>query len=263
MSEEVRRLGAAVRLGVTVDEFAQDGAGVDVTFSDGGHARYDLVVGADGIYSRVRGLLFPQAAAPRYTGQCSWRILADRPPGFEKGEFYVGHDHMVGITACSADKVYVFILNTDPGRTRIEPEDQPVKVRELLADFGGNIAAIRERVGQDSSVVYRPLESALQPRPWHLGRVVLIGDAVHATTPHLASGAGIAVEDALVLVEELERHGSNVAAAIETFTERRYERCRFVVETGVAIGEVQQQPGGTAKAGPLTGAALHRLAEEI
>ena len=56
-------------------------------------------------------------------------------------------------------------------------------------------------------IVQRPFEYALQPRPWRVGRVVLIGDAVHATTPHLASGAGMAVEDALVLAEELARPG--------------------------------------------------------
>lgn len=205
MSDEVRASGVSVRLGVTVERLEPDGPRVEVTFSDGARGHYDLVVGADGIHSRVRSLLFPGAQKPRFTGQGSWRIVADRPAQFDKGEFYLGHANMVGITACSPEKVYVFMLETDRERTRVEERDQPAKVRALLADFGGNIALIREKVGADSSIVHRPLETLFLPKPWHRGRIVLIGDAVHATTPHLASGAGIAVEDALVLAEELEK----------------------------------------------------------
>jgi 2-polyprenyl-6-methoxyphenol hydroxylase-like FAD-dependent oxidoreductase len=170
---------------------------------------------------------------------------------------------MVGITACSPEKVYVFMLETDRQRTRIEEHDQPHKVRALLSGFGGNIAAIREHVGLDSSIIHRPLETLFLPRPWHRGRVVLIGDAVHATTPHLASGAGTAVEDALVLAEELARFGADVEAALTAYTGRRFERCRFVVETSLAIGEVQMAEGASAKVGAMSAQALHHLAQEI
>ena len=263
MSEEVRRLGVEVRLGVTVAQLEQGADLVEVGFSDSRRARYDLVVGADGVHSQLRTLLFPEAPQPHFTGQGCWRILASRPKGFDKGEFYLGHATMVGITACSADTVYVFMLETDRERKRIEEKDQPAKVRRLLADFGGNIAAIRESVGPHSSIVHRPLESLFLPRPWHRGRVVLIGDATHATTPHLASGAGLAVEDALVLTEELTRPGVDAERALSAFTERRFERCRFVVERSVEIGEVQMTQGASPLVGELSGKALHRLAQDI
>ena len=225
MSARVRELGVSVRLGLTVDAFDSDATGVDVRFSDGSASRYDLVIGADGIYSKVREMLFPAAVKPRFTGQSSWRILCDRPAGFDRGEIFLGHRHLAGITACSPDKCYVFMLNIDPDRTWIEPEDFPETVRVLLADFGGNLATIRDAVTAETSVVYRPLESALQPPPWHKGRVLLIGDAAHATTPHLASGAGIAVEDALVLREELAACNGDIEAGFAAFTARRVERC--------------------------------------
>ena len=100
------------------------------------------------------------------------------------------------------------------------------------------------------------------PKPWHRGRIVLIGDAVHATTPHLASGAGIAVEDALVLTEELGKKWRQRRGRAG-FTNRRFERCRFVVESGLAIAEVQMKEGGSQQVGAMSGKALHRLAEEI
>lgn len=262
MSDEVRRSGASVRLGVTVQSLEARAGEVDVTFSDRLSDRYDLVVGADGVHSQLRTLIFPDAPKPRFTGQGSWRILAERPAGFDRGEFYLGHKYMVGVMACSAQTVYLFMLETDRERRRIEERDQPAKVRELLADFGGRIASIRESVSAQSSIVHRPLESVLLPKPWHSGRVILIGDAAHATTPHLASGAGLAVEDALVLSDELGRH-REVESALGAFTERRFERCRFVVETSLEIGEVQMAQGGSPAVGQMSGKALHRLAQDI
>jgi 2-polyprenyl-6-methoxyphenol hydroxylase-like FAD-dependent oxidoreductase len=108
----------------------------------------------------------------------------------------------------------------------------------MMAPFGGVLGEMRERLTSLSIINCRPLESILVPPPWHRGRLVLIGDAVHATTPHLASGAGIAVEDALVLSELLSVQPS-VPAALEQFTARRFPRCRTVVENSVSIGAMQ------------------------
>ncbi len=263
MSSRVRELGVQVRLGLTADGLTSDATGVDVRFSDGSAGRYDLVIGADGIYSKVREMLFPEAVKPRFTGQSSWRILCDRPAGFDRGEIYLGHRHLAGLTACSPDKCYVFMLNIDPDRTWIEPVDWPATVRELLADFGGNMGAIRDRVTSDTPVVYRPLETALQPPPWHKRRVLLIGDAAHATTPHLASGAGIAVEDALVLREELAACDGDIEAGFTAFTNRRFERCKLVVDSSVAIGDAQIGHAPADQIGMMMGKALHALFAEI
>src|SRR5690606_25175955 len=79
MSRRVREAGVRVTLGAAVTELVQDHAGVTVTFPDGREERFDLVVAADGIFSGTRRLLFPDAPAPRFTGQGCWRIVADRP----------------------------------------------------------------------------------------------------------------------------------------------------------------------------------------
>ncbi|WP_310222571.1 FAD-dependent monooxygenase [Sphingobium xenophagum] len=262
MSTEVRRLGVEVVLGVTAQQIINHENCVEVTFSDGTQQSFDLVVGADGIYSKTRTAILPDAIEPKPTGQGSWRIVAPRPEGMTHAQFYVGHENLVGMSAVSSDTIYLFILNPDPDRKWIAPEDQPAMVRSLLADFGGDVAVIRDSVSEASSIVYRPLEAALQPAPWSVGRVVLIGDAVHATTPHLASGAGAAVEDALVLGEELQRAGQDVLGALHAYTERRYERCRIVVEGSVAIGQHQLQRGPMDRLGPLMKAPLSALSAE-
>lgn len=263
MSSEVRRLGADVRLGIAVDAFTQTAAGVEVTFSDGSARDYPLVIGADGMYSKTRGMLFDQPVEPVYTGQMSWRVVSPRLPEMKVSHFYFGHRNIAGTVACSQTEVYSFVLHPEPDPRRIPDEEKPAFLKALLADFGGDMARIRDGITAESSIIQRPFDYALQPKPWHVGRIVLIGDAAHATTAHLASGAGIAVEDALVLAQELARANGNIPAALEAFTDRRFERCRYVVETSVAICKAQLANAPAEEIGMRMGQAMHHLAAAI
>ena len=131
-------------------------------------------------------------------------------------------------------------------------------VAELLRPYGGYVAGVRAGLGEGSLVNYRPLEWVMLPAPWHQGRVVLIGDAVHATTPHMASGAGMAVEDGLVLADELAKNG-DVAEALAAFTARRFERARTVVDNSVRIGEIEMAGGNQMDANAMLGDTMHKL----
>jgi 2-polyprenyl-6-methoxyphenol hydroxylase-like FAD-dependent oxidoreductase len=82
----------------------------------------------------------------------------------------------------------------------------------------------------------------IMPPPWYRGRVVLIGDAAHTAGPQLASGASIAIEDAVVLARYL-RCESSVEVALAAFMQARYERCRMVVENSEQLGEWEKRPG--------------------
>jgi 2-polyprenyl-6-methoxyphenol hydroxylase-like FAD-dependent oxidoreductase len=131
-----------------------------------------------------------------------------------------------------------------------------------MAPFGGLLGELRDNLTVDSPIIVRPLEAMLLPRPWYAGRTLLIGDAAHSTTPHLASGAGIAVEDALVLAETLDECGS-VGDAFARFMDRRWERCRMVVETSVQIGALQQQGAPPDQVKAVIADAEMRLRAEI
>ena len=100
------------------------------------------------------------------------------------------------------------------------------------------------------------------PRPWSKGRVVLIGDAVHATTPHLASGACIGIEDAIVLAEEIGARGQRRKGA-ESFEDRRWERCRMVVENSVRLGEIEITNGDKAEHADIMRKSMMALAAPI
>jgi 2-polyprenyl-6-methoxyphenol hydroxylase-like FAD-dependent oxidoreductase len=262
MQARVQALATNVRLGLTVTALTNRDDGVDVTFSDGTTGRYDLVIGADSVYSTVRDLAFSHMAPATYTGQGCWRISIARPPGFDRGEFYFGHANPAGITACARDKVYMWMLTPHVRRQQHFTETEMFDtLKANLAPFGGSAGWIRDTMTRDDWINYRPLAAALQPGPWYTGRIVLLGDAVHATTPHLASGAGIAVESALVLTEELDR-AETVEAGLGAYHARRFDRCRDVIETSVAVGKLQLEGGSPDQVGAMIGAALHRLAAE-
>jgi 2-polyprenyl-6-methoxyphenol hydroxylase-like FAD-dependent oxidoreductase len=258
MQDQVRANDVAVRLGLTVDALENGGDQATVQFSDGSSGSYDLVIGADGIYSKVRSLCFPGHAPLTATGQGCWRIVAPRPADFNRNQFYFGHKNAAGITACSATEIYMWMLTQGSPQDRIPENQQHDLLKEHMADFGGNIGMMRDAMTKDSWINYRPLEASIQPAPWNNGRVVLLGDAAHATTPHLASGAGMAVEDALVLGEELARH--DVPQALAVYSARREPRCRMVVETSIEVGKLQLAGAGPDQVGALIGRALHQLA---
>jgi 2-polyprenyl-6-methoxyphenol hydroxylase-like FAD-dependent oxidoreductase len=263
MQARVKELGTNVRLGLTVSALENVGEGVDVRFSDDSAGRYDLVIGADSVKSQVRSLAFPHMRKPEHTGQGCWRISIAKPPGLKQGEFYFGHQFPAGITPCGVDKVYMWMLTPHVRREEhFDEEELYDNLKANLAPFGGSAGWIRDNMTRDDWINYRPLEAALQTGPWFTGRIVLVGDAVHATTPHLASGAGIAVESAIVLVDEI-LNADSVGEGLQAYQDRRFERCRDVVETSVAVGKLQLDGGTPDQIGGMLGGALHRLAGDF
>jgi 2-polyprenyl-6-methoxyphenol hydroxylase-like FAD-dependent oxidoreductase len=264
LSKRTSQLGVRVRLGVTLADLQEHGDSAEVTLSDGSVSRYDLVVGADGIFSELRERLFADAPQPVATGQVIYRLVAERPADFEYTHFFMGTDIKVGFNPVSATHMYMYLLHKAAPNPRIEFADQPRTLYEAMAGFGGFVPEIRETVltSNAHTVNYRQLDVLLQPAPWFRGRAVLIGDAAHATTPHLAYGAGMAIEDGVVLVEELQRRPS-LGAALEGFMTRRFERCRRVIENSVELGRLEMTHGSPAVHAKLMSESLAALREPI
>ncbi|NRF70791.1 FAD-dependent oxidoreductase [Aquincola sp. S2] len=262
LAEATRASGTNVRLGCTFTQIEPDAEGVDVSFTDGGRRRYDLVIGADGLYSKVRGTLFPDAPEPRYSGQAVWRAVLPRPPEVQGAMMWMGRVKP-GVNPVSRDSMYLFVTEHRPNNEHVDPASFVEQLRALLAPFSAPLVQrIREQIGADSQIVFRPLEGLLMPRPWSTGRVVLIGDTVHATTPHLASGACIGIEDAIVLAEEIGRH-AGIVAALAAFEARRWERCRMVVENSARLGEIEIANGDKDEHGRIMRESLMALAQPI
>lgn len=231
-------------------------------FEDGTSSVHDLLIGADGVYSTVRSLAFPDAPEPEYVGQVAWRA---RVPliGTPRMEIYLGAQNKVGIIAVNETEAYLFHLEPEPDYQWIERDDMPAILREKLAGYGGGVAEVREHIQDPAMVHYSPLSPLLMAPPWHSGRILLIGDAVHATTPHLAYGAGLAMEDGVVLGEEMART-DDLDTALAAFAARRWDRCKLVVESGAQIAKWEIEPDTPgADALGLTISMQVKLAEEI
>jgi 2-polyprenyl-6-methoxyphenol hydroxylase-like FAD-dependent oxidoreductase len=242
LAEMAKKAGAPIHLGTTVTSIAQQEKDVEVELSDGSRRTFDLVIGADGLHSAVRELVFPDAPRPYFNGQTVWRAMIPRPPDLadDMGMYY-GPRNKAGCNPVSDTEAYVFLVENARRTPRPPREQWPELIREQLSEYGGVIGWARERMTDPEKIDCRPLQVFLMPSPWYRGRVLLIGDAAHSTTPHLAMGAGIAIEDGIVLAEELAAHDT-VQEALGAFMARRFERCRIVVENSAQLGAWEQDP---------------------
>ncbi|MGH9738909.1 MAG: FAD-dependent monooxygenase [Candidatus Acidiferrales bacterium] len=246
-----KRSGAVLRLGLTVADLAQSDAETAVKFTDGSSGEYDLVVGADGVHSHIRTTVFGEHLTPQFTGEGVWRYNVSRPPDVDYGSIYDSHEGpKAGLIPLTSDAAYIFRIGSEPGNPRFPTKELAGIMRDRLKPFGGAIGQLSHEITNPDLVVYRPLESVFVPSPWHRGRVVLIGDAAHAITPHLGQGAAQAVEDAIVLADELQKN-KPLKEALECFERRRYERCKLILEASLKIGELEMHPDPKRDLGPL------------
>ncbi|NBC34984.1 FAD-binding protein [Novosphingobium sp. FSY-8] len=264
LTDKVKELGIPVRLGVTFTDMQDKGDGVDVVFSDGTSGSYDLVIGADGNYSQVRKHLWPEAK-PQFTGQGVWRYNVPRPADLEWSDIYLaapnGFNGKAGYCPLTPEEMYIFAVIEEKGNPRFAPETLADEMRARLAGYGGILGEAAKAITDPALVVYRPLEACIMPDPWYQGRIVLIGDAAHSATPHLGQGAAMAVEDAVVLVDELA--AKDIDAALVAFMERRFERAKLVGTSSIQLGEWEMHPESAGDPVEVTDRIRKKLAEPV
>jgi 2-polyprenyl-6-methoxyphenol hydroxylase-like FAD-dependent oxidoreductase len=218
--------GAAVpiRLGTTVTAVNQEEATVDVVFDGGSSGSYDLVVGADGIHSSIRQLAFG-GPCPRHLGLVSWRFVVDSAEPGDAWTAMLDRRRAFLRVPIGPDCVYCYadIESASPE----DPAHHDLnRFRALFADFAEPVPGILREVRHLDSIYFSPIEEVRMATGVQ-GRVALIGDAAHVTSPNMAEGASMALEDALVLTRMLVAHGSTVEA-LSAFAERRRARVEWV-----------------------------------
>jgi 2-polyprenyl-6-methoxyphenol hydroxylase-like FAD-dependent oxidoreductase len=236
LATHIRALDVDVRLGTTVLHIdSGDAGGTMVELSDGTQACYDLVIGADGIRSELRGLV-AGALAPRYTGLGVWRSVHARPPELDAKIMMMGKGKRLGIMPISHDSLYLFGTVAEPAGSWYAREDWPRMMRERFAEFGGPARQFLDALGKDSEVLYTAVEEVAAPLPWHKGRLLIIGDAAHASTPFMGQGGAMALEDAVLLADMLAQPGK-LEGTLQAFGRQRYPLCRFVQDASRRVGE--------------------------
>jgi len=239
LSAKLAQLGVSVQLGTTVASLIQDGAAVQVGLSDGSQSSFDLVLGTDGIRSSIRALLWPDVA-PTYTGFGVWRSVHRRPPELVDKIMMMGVGKRLGIMPISEDKLYIFGTVAEPKGTWFDKATWPQTMRDKFGEFGAPVRQFLDEISAESTdteVLYTAVEEVIMPTPWHQGRVLLIGDAAHASTPFMGQGGAMAVQDAVVLAQLLAAD-LDVPAALQVFEQRRAPVCQFVQDASRRVGQV-------------------------
>ena len=208
-----------VHMGVTVASLDDRGDTVDVVLTNGASLTAALVVGADGIRSRVRDLCIGRLK-PRYVGQMYWRGAVDHDL-VDTATMLFDTDRFVALLPLGSGITYVALQQ----HSRDPFDDASL---DRFADFGGPTPAAIELLRADPTLHFGPAEE-IERDEWRAGRVLLIGDAAHAGSPTLAQGGSLAIEDAIVLADLLASQIST-DDAIDTFVTRRQPRAQWVRE---------------------------------
>jgi len=235
-----------IRLGADCVAIDEDAEGVTAHFADGSAERGDVLVGADGIRSVVRERL-NGAAPPRYAGYYAFRGVArfdpsDMPRG--AGTFGLGHGAQAGFVRCGGGRVYWFATINAPEGTTIAPGSRKKRALELFRGWFPLATAAIEATDEDAVLVNDIVDRPVAAR-WGRGRVTLLGDAAHPTTPNLGQGACQALEDAVVLVDALKRHGIG-EAALRRYEAARQSRTAMIQRQSWQLGKVFQLENGLA-----------------
>lgn len=235
--------GVPVALGTSIESLAQHGDGVDVRLTDGREERYDLVVGADGLRSRVRELLFGESPLA-YAGYTCWRLVVKTPVRALAMREMWGRGLRFGLVPIGDDRLYAFAVANAPRGEPDPPEGRLERFRARFAAFGGQVPDVLAALQGPDDLIHNDLEERPEG-PWYAGRVVLIGDAAHAMTPNMGQGAAMALEDSAVFVELL-RSGAPVEEMLAAFAARRTPRVRWVQSQSRRIGRIAQLEGAVA-----------------
>jgi 2-polyprenyl-6-methoxyphenol hydroxylase-like FAD-dependent oxidoreductase len=218
--------------------FERKEGGLLLHFSDGSSSRADYLIGADGIHSAVRQQLVPGSRA-RYAGYTCWRAVIDSPsPDLTETTETWGPQGRFGIAPLAQGRLYWFACIQAPQN---DARLQQYTVADLLRLFGHYhppIPAILQSTENEDLIWGDIADLAPLPR-YAYDNILLLGDAAHATTPNLGQGACQAIEDAVILAEEIARAPA-LPAAFRAFEKRRLARTHYVIRQSRRLGQVAQ-----------------------
>ncbi|GAA3755813.1 FAD-dependent oxidoreductase [Microbacterium kribbense] len=235
-------LGVRIRLGLELTSFENHADSATSVLSDGTTETWDVIVIAEGIKSQTRPKLgITEDRQP--TGLGIWRAVTSRLPEMTGGMAFPPDDtgaYKVGYTPVSDDQCYIYVL-CPPERPDNGLADWQ-EVRRLMANYHGELDYLRESLGPDTFLNFQEIEWIFVEGPWHSGRVVALGEVVHAVPPLIAQGAAQCLEDAVVFAEHLTQDG-DFEHLLTRFHSRRIPRIKGVVDASLLLAKWELHPG--------------------
>jgi len=219
-----------IKMKTSVSDIEQDKDGISVTFTDGSTDKFDLVVGSDGVNSQVRKMIFPKTK-PRYLGCTSWIIWL--PQSFGPQEKFVtvfGNGKVFNIYPTDKKgRLFGYFIMSSPPNAADPVEKRIQNLKEHFSDMGGIVSKVLEHLPHNPQEIYHHDNEQVDVKKWYQGRVALLGDAVHALSPLLGAGASMAMEDALVLAQEIKQgHKGNLQFILQKYATKRHNRIKEI-----------------------------------
>jgi salicylate hydroxylase len=237
------RAPGRLHLGHRLLEVAETAEGVRARFANGAIAEADGLVGADGVRSAVRGLLWGQEA-PRFTGQLAYRFLVERAKAapfmaLGRGGVFLGPGRTFNRYTLRAGAVVNCVGIVAHDGWAEEGWSIPASRAELLRDFAGWHPDVTGIMGEAGALIKWGLFDRAPLPAWRQGRVTLLGDAAHAMLPFLGMGAAMAIEDGMILARAMQGAGS-VEDGFTRYENVRRPRTAMVHAQSAAQGKLTQ-----------------------
>lgn len=212
-----------IKLGTTLSSIAQEKNKTFVTLSDGSAEYFDLVVGADGIHSQVRDMVFGTNFL-KYYGWTVYAFWLPQKLPFPKGAVEFAAGGKICLIYPMEDKAVVMFIIATPPKQVVKKENSKELLHSLFHDFKDSAGHMIDAI-EDPTHIFRDDLAHIDMQKWYKGNVVLMGDAKHATSPITGMGASMALEDAFVLAEELRKVDvENIDTALKNYQTRRDKR---------------------------------------
>ncbi|HEX8638055.1 MAG TPA: FAD-dependent monooxygenase [Pyrinomonadaceae bacterium] len=235
-----------IHLNKTLGRFEQFETGVKAFFDDGDNATGDVLIGADGINSRVRRQIKGDAK-PVYRGYVVWRAVVD----FNANGFGVknpcetwGAGNRFGLVPIGKNRFYWYATNNQPENTILSPDERKAQLSSFFRDWHAPIPQIIAAT-EAENILQNDCFDRPPERGWSIDRVCLIGDAAHPTTPNMGQGGCLALEDAMVLTKCLQ-NAATPDDAFREFENARFRRAKFINRRSLLFGRVGQWQNGFA-----------------
>jgi 2-polyprenyl-6-methoxyphenol hydroxylase-like FAD-dependent oxidoreductase len=211
---------------------------VILQFEDGSNAEGDFLISADGINSNIRLQLLPDSK-PRYAGYICWRSVIDNSDlKISEATETWGSKGRFGIVPINENKIYWYAtINCNQFDVKINHYNLK-KLKEHFSDYHSTVHEILEK-SSNEKLIKNPICDIKPLNQFAFNKVLLIGDAAHATTPNLGQGACQAIEDVMVLHQEIVS-GKDVESAFKSFEKRRMDKAKYIINTSRKLGSIAQ-----------------------
>lgn len=213
-----------IKLGTTVNNISNHSDGAEVVLSDGTKSSFDLVVGADGIHSKVRELVFGSNFV-KYDGWRVWAFWIPPQRAHPAGAMDIVGDGKFYMVYPLFDRAVGMFGVTMPPKSKtvnVSPIDD---LHKAFLGFSASVHSAIDAITDPK--IFNDDINHVQMKDWYKGRVILVGDAQHATSPIMGMGSSMALEDAFVLATELKNANKNsINDALARFAKRRGPRLR-------------------------------------